>query len=72
MLNGYKTYIVAFLLGCIPVATTILGGLDWNALIRSAGVPEQLVVPVAAVVAAMVMAGMRKITELTTVKHASK
>lgn len=70
MLQGYKTYLVAMLMGALPMITTVVNGLDWVSLMKGWGVPENMVVPVAGVVAAMVMAAMRKITELTTVKTA--
>lgn len=70
MLNGYKTYIMALLMGLLPLATEALSGVNWVALLTSWGVPQQYVVPLAGVVAAMIMAGMRKLTEVTTVNQA--
>lgn len=69
-MNGYKTYLVAVLMAVLPTLSAWLGGVDWAEVIRTAGVPDAFVVPVAGLVSALVMAGMRKVTEMTTVKEA--
>lgn len=69
-MNGYKTYLVALLMAALPALSAWLGGVDWTEVIRNAGVPDAFVVPLAGLVSALVMAGMRKVTELTTVKDA--
>lgn len=70
MLNGYKTYIIALSMGLLPLITEQLSGVNWVLLLSNLGVPEQYVVPLAGVLAAMIMAGMRKLTEVTTVNQA--
>lgn len=69
-MSGYKTYLMALLVGILPWATEKVGALDWNALLLGWGVPSDYVVPAAAAVSAVVMIVMRFITQLTTVKTA--
>lgn len=68
MLNGYKTYIVAFLMAVLPLVSDKVGGIDWTAVLTGWGVPSNLVVPAAGLAAALVMAIMRFLTQITTVK----
>jgi hypothetical protein len=70
MLEGYKTYLVAVLMAVLPVVTESVAGIDWVTVLTGWGVPQAMVVPVAGLVAAAVMAVMRKVTEATTVKTA--
>ena len=69
-MNGYKTYLVAVLMAVLPALSTWLGGVDWAAVIRNAGVPDAFVVPLAGLVSALIMVVMRKLTEITTVREA--
>lgn len=69
-MSGYKTYLVAILMAVLPVVTEAVGGIDWVTVLTSLGVPQTMVVPVAGLVAAAIMAAMRKVTEMTTVKQA--
>lgn len=70
MLNGYKTYLVAFLMAVLPIVTEKVSGIDWTAVLAGWGVPANLVVPAAGLAAALVMAFMRFLTQITTVKDA--
>lgn len=69
-MSGYKTYLVAILMAVLPVLTEQVAGIDWVSVLTGWGVPQAMVVPLAGLVAAGVMAAMRKVTELTTVKQA--
>ena len=69
-MSGYKTYLMALLVGVLPLVTEKVGAVDWNALLLGWGVPSDYVVPAATAVSAIVMIVMRVITQLTTVKHA--
>lgn len=69
-MQGYKTYLVAFLMAVLPTLTEKVAGIDWTAVLTGWGVPESMVVPAAALVAAVVMAGMRFLTQITTVQTA--
>ncbi len=69
-MEGYKTYLAAFLMAVLPVLTEKVAGIDWTSVLVGVGVPENMVVPAATLVAAVVMAGMRFLTQITTVKHA--
>lgn len=69
-MQGYKTYIVAFLMAVLPVVSEKVAGVDWTAVLTSWGVPSNLVVPAAGLAAAVVMAGMRFLTQITTVQTA--
>lgn len=69
-MEGYKTYIVAFLMAVVPVVSEKVAGIDWAAVLTGWGVPENLLVPAAGLVAAVVMASMRFITQITTVNAA--
>jgi hypothetical protein len=69
-MSGYKTYLVAIIMAVLPVVTEAIGGIDWVTVLTGWGVPQTMVVPVAGLVAAAIMAAMRKITEMTTVKQA--
>ena len=62
MLQGFRTYLVAALMAAVPALTTWLGGVDWSVLLRNAGVPDALVIPLAGAIAAAIMAFMRSIT----------
>lgn len=62
MFQGFRTYIVAALMAAVPALTTWLGGVDWSAILRTAGVPDALVLPLAGAIAAAIMAFMRSIT----------
>lgn len=62
MLTGFRTYLVAALMAAVPALTTVLGGVDWSAILRNAGVPDALVLPLAGAIAAAIMAFMRSIT----------
>jgi hypothetical protein len=70
-MNGYKTYLVAFLMAVLPIVTEKVGGIDWTSLLATWGVPENLVVPAAGLAAGLVMAVMRFLTQITTVKQLS-
>ena len=70
-MNGYKTYLVAFLMAVLPLVSDKVGGIDWTTVLAGWGVPSNLVVPAAGLAAGVVMAVMRFITQLTTVKDAS-
>ena len=61
-MQGFRTYLVAALLAAVPTLTTLLGGVDWSAVLRNAGVPDALVLPLAGAIAAAIMAFMRSIT----------
>lgn len=69
-MSGYKTYLMALLVGVLPWVTEKVGAIDWNALLLGWGVPSDYVVPAATAVSAIVMIVMRVITQLTTVKTA--
>ncbi len=69
-MNGYKTYLVAFLMAVLPMVSEKVAGLDWTSILTGWGVPENLVVPAAGLAAGLVMAFMRFLTQLTTVKTA--
>ena len=69
-MNGYKTYLVAFLMAVLPMVSDKVAGIDWTSVLTGWGVPSNMVVPAAGLVAAIVMAGMRFLTQLTTVKDA--
>ena len=69
-MEGYKTYLVAFLMAVVPMVSDKVAGIDWTAVLTGWGVPANLVVPAAALVAAVVMALMRFITQITTVNTA--
>lgn len=69
-MSGYKTYLMALLVGVLPLVTEKVGAVDWNALLLGWGVPSDYVVPAATAVSAIVMIVMRVITQLTTVKTA--
>ena len=61
-LTGLRTYIVAFLMALVPAATTYFANFDWAGFLATLGVPSQWAVPVAGVIASIVMAAMRSIT----------
>lgn len=69
-MSGYKTYLMALLVGLLPLVTEKLGTVDWNALLLGWGVPANYVVPAATAVSAIVMIVMRMLTQVTTVKTA--
>ncbi len=69
-MSGYKTYLVAFLMAVLPMVTEKVGGIDWTSVLAGWGVPENLVVPAAGLAAGVVMAAMRFLTQITTVKDA--
>lgn len=69
-MNGYKTYLVAFLMAVLPMVSEKVGAIDWTALLTGWGVPSNMVVPAAGLAAAVVMAGMRFLTQITTVQTA--
>lgn len=69
-MSGYKTYLVAFLMAVLPLVSEKVSGLDWTSILAGWGVPENLVVPAAGLAAGLVMAVMRFITQITTVKTA--
>lgn len=69
-MTGYKTYLVAFLMAVLPMVTDKVAGVDWTAVLTGWGVPSNLVVPAAGLAAGVVMAVMRFLTQLTTVKEA--
>lgn len=69
-MQGYKTYLMAIIVGVLPLVTENLGAIDWNALLLGWGVPDNYVVPAATAVSAIVMIVMRAITQVTTVKTA--
>ena len=70
-MSGYKTYLVAFLMAVLPIVTEKVGGIDWTAVLTTWGVPENLIVPAAGLAAGLVMAIMRFLTQITTVKQIS-
>ena len=67
---GYKTYIMGLIVALLPLVTEKLGAVDWNALLLSLGVPDNMVVPAATAVSGVIMIVMRFITQITTVKDA--
>ena len=69
-MTGYKTYLVAFLMAVLPMVSEKVAGIDWTAVLTGWGVPANMVVPAAGLAAALVMAVMRFLTQLTTVKTA--
>mgnify|MGYP003346456474 FL=1 len=69
-MNGYKTYLVAFLMAVLPMVSDKVAGIDWTSVLAGWGVPANMVVPAAGLAAAVVMAGMRFLTQVTTVKDA--
>lgn len=69
-MQGYKTYLVAFLMAVLPIVSEKVSGIDWTSVLVSWGVPENMVVPAAGLAAAVVMALMRFLTQLTTVQTA--
>ena len=69
-MNGYKTYFVAFLMAVLPLVSDKVAGIDWTTVLAGWGVPANLVVPAAGLAAGLVMAVMRFITQVTTVKTA--
>lgn len=70
MLNNYKTYLVAFLMAVLPMVSEKVAGIDWTTVLTGWGVPENMVVPAAGLAAGLVMAFMRFLTQITTVKDA--
>lgn len=70
-MNGYKTYVVAFLMAVLPMVSEKVGGIDWTSVLTHLGVPENLIVPAAGLAAGIVMAIMRFLTQITTVKAAA-
>ena len=70
-MNGYKTYIVAFLMAVLPLVSDKVAGIDWTTVLAGWGVPSNLVVPAAGLAAGLVMAVMRFLTQITTVKDAA-
>ena len=69
-MQGYKTYLMALLVGVLPLVTEKVGAINWNDLLLGWGVPDNYVVPAATAVSAIVMIIMRMITQVTTVKTA--
>ena len=69
-MNGFKTYIVAFLVAVLPILSDKIAGIDWTTVLTGWGVPANLVVPAAALVAGVIMAVLRFVTQITTVKEA--
>jgi hypothetical protein len=69
-MQGYKTYLMALVVGLLPLVSEKVGAIDWNALLLGWGVPSNYVVPAATAVSAVVMIVMRLVTQLTTVKTA--
>lgn len=69
-MNGYKTYAVAFLMAVLPLVSDKVAGIDWTTVLAGWGVPSNLVVPAAGLAAGLVMAVMRFLTQITTVKDA--
>lgn len=69
-MNGYKTYLVAFLMAVLPMVSEKVGAVDWTSILTGLGVPSNMVVPAAGLAAAVVMAGMRFLTQITTVQTA--
>lgn len=69
-MNGYKTYLVAFLMAVLPLVSDKVAGIDWTTVLAGWGVPSNLVVPAAGLAAGLVMAVMRFLTQVTTVKDA--
>ena len=69
-MNGYKTYIVAFLMAVLPLVSDKVAGIDWTSILTGLGVPSNLIVPAAGLAAGVVMAVMRFLTQITTVKTA--
>ena len=69
-MTGYKTYLVAFLMAVLPMVSEKVAGIDWTAVLTGWGVPSNMVVPAAGLAAALVMAFMRFLTQVTTVKDA--
>lgn len=69
-MSGFKTYLVAILVAVLPTVSAAVAGIDWAKVLMGWGVPEMYVVPLAGVAAAVVMAVMRAITQVTTVKEA--
>lgn len=59
---GFRTYLVAALMAVVPSLAAWLDGVDWVSVLTHLGVPQAMVVPLAGVVAAVVMAIMRSIT----------
>lgn len=69
-LEGFKTYIVAFVVALLPLISSSLGAVDWTALLTGWGVPSDMVVPAATAVSGVIMILMRFITQITTVQTA--
>lgn len=67
---SYKTYLVGMLVAVLPWISEKLGAVNWNELLLSWGVPDNMVVPAAAAVSGIIMIGMRFITQITTVHTA--
>lgn len=61
-MKGFRTYLVAFLMALLPAATAYFEGFDWVGFLTSVGVPQQWVMPLAGLMAAIVMTVMRSIT----------
>lgn len=70
MFNGFKTYLAAVIMAVLPLATEKVAGINWVEILTQVGVPGDFIVPLAGIVAALVMAIMRYITQATTVKEA--
>ena len=66
----YKTYLVGLVVAVLPWVTEKLGAIDWNGLLLSWGVPDNMVVPAAAAISGVIMIVMRFITQITTVQAA--
>lgn len=61
-MKGYRTYLVAALLALVTAVLPALSGLDWVAVLRSMGVSEVWVVPIAGAISAGLMWLMRSLT----------
>lgn len=61
-MQGFRTYLVAMLVAVLPMLSEWLGGVDWVSLLTNMGVPQQLVIPLSAMIAGGLMALMRSIT----------
>ena len=61
-MKGYKTFIVAALMGVLPALSEWLLGIDWVSVLTGAGIPQVAVVPLAFAIAGAITGLLRGVT----------
>lgn len=69
-LNNYKTYIVALITAILPYLSEQILNINWVQVLTHFGVSSNMVIPLGGFIAGVVMAAMRLLTQITTVKEA--